>query len=467
MWGVMSADFATWGRRVIPAIRVSFLTRNSSSDIVVSPAGQALAVAIALTAAGAICYLGIRCAVDERMAAAGRAVELRVERANADLQDAIAALQDKLGVVTRDRAQMQGRLASLGSQSGVLRGLLHTAEEKLKSLAEARSELSQQTGAIQEQLSASEEASSSKASRIAQLTRTLAEVRRELHDAQAQRATLMARLSKVEADAQTVQGDRQRASSERDRLRARINALEQQLSLRAKRAPQREVASAAGPAPAAASAAPSAVGTTPYEPTRRAIAEVERVLASTGLDVRSLLAKFGTSRAEGGPFVPPPKGGKLPAQLGTQKLLALRRLAKALPIAVPLGSYRLTSSFGIRRDPFNGREEYHTGVDLSAPFMTPVYATAPGTVTYAGWRQGYGKVVEVDHGNGISSRYAHLHRYTVLVGERVRAQTQIGYIGTSGRSTGPHVHYEVLVNGEPQNPERFFSLARLIPAAVR
>jgi murein DD-endopeptidase MepM/ murein hydrolase activator NlpD len=433
----------------------------------VSPAGQALGLAVLATAVAAICYLAIRCVIDQRIAAEGRMAEFRMERANADLQDTIAGLQDKLGAVARDRTQLQSRLTRLGSQSGVLRGLLDSAEQKLKSLAQTRNQLSQQTGAIQQQLSASEEAASSKANRIAELTRTLSQVRQELRDAQAQRATLVARLSKVEADAQAIQSGRQKASNERDLLRARVSALEQQLSLRTRRRLPAEVASAPVAAPAVESVAPAAGGTAVYAPTRHALNEVERVLASTGLDVERLLDKFGTSRAEGGPFVPPPKGGKLPDQLGTQKLLALERLAKALPISVPVQSYRLTSPFGIRHDPFNGREEFHTGVDLSASFMTPVYATAPGTVTYAGWKQGYGKVVEIDHGNGISTRYAHLHRYTVLVGERVRAHTQIGYVGTSGRSTGPHLHYEVLVNGEPQNPEKFFGLARLIPAAAR
>jgi murein DD-endopeptidase MepM/ murein hydrolase activator NlpD len=99
--------------------------------------------------------------------------------------------------------------------------------------------------------------------------------------------------------------------------------------------------------------------------------------------------------------------------------------------------------------------------------MTPVYATAAGTVTYSGYRDDYGKVVEIDHGNGISTRYAHLHRQTVSVGQRVVARTQIGFLGSTGRATGPHVHYEVLVNGEPQDPEKFFGLARLVSAAQR
>ena len=99
--------------------------------------------------------------------------------------------------------------------------------------------------------------------------------------------------------------------------------------------------------------------------------------------------------------------------------------------------------------------------------MSPVYATAPGVVTYSGYRDDYGKVVEIDHGNGIATRYAHLHRATVSVGQRVAAQTQIGFLGSTGRATGPHVHYEVLVSGEPQDPEKFLGLARLVPLTQR
>jgi murein DD-endopeptidase MepM/ murein hydrolase activator NlpD len=99
--------------------------------------------------------------------------------------------------------------------------------------------------------------------------------------------------------------------------------------------------------------------------------------------------------------------------------------------------------------------------------MSPVYATAAGTVTYSGYRDDYGKVVEIDHGNGIATRYAHLHRQTVSVGQRVAAHSQIGFLGSTGRATGPHVHYEVLVNGEPQDPAKFLGLARLVAAAQR
>ena len=87
-------------------------------------------------------------------------------------------------------------------------------------------------------------------------------------------------------------------------------------------------------------------------------------------------------------------------------------------------------------------------------------------MTFAEYRDDYGKIVEIDHGNGIATRYAHLHAFTVSVGERVSPHQQIGYLGSSGRATGPHVHYEVVVNGEPQDPEKFFGLARYVTSAT-
>src|SRR5262249_22819670 len=148
---------------------------------------------------------------------------------------------------------------------------------------------------------------------------------------------------------------------------------------------------------------------------------------------------------EGGPFIPA-AAGSASNTLSPQKLAALRSMVKMLPVTVPLTSYRVTSPFGVRADPENDRAGFHTGVDLSASYDSPVYATAPGTVTFAGYRDDYGKIVEIDHGNGIATRYAHLHAFTVSVGEHVAARQQIGYLGSTGRATGPHVHYEVVVN---------------------
>ena len=197
---------------------------------------------------------------------------------------------------------------------------------------------------------------------------------------------------------------------------------------------------------------------------RRAISEFARMLASTGLNIERLFPQFGLRRVEGGPFVPPPQVDQ-PGGSSADKLEALRSFIRSLPLSTPLDHYQLESRFGRRHDPFNHRTSFHTGLDLSAPYMAPVYATAAGIVTYAGYQSDYGKVVEISHGNGIATIYGHLHRYTVSVGEAVAEHTQIGFLGSSGRSSGPHVHYEIRVNDEPQDPEKFLGLARLISAA--
>jgi len=198
-------------------------------------------------------------------------------------------------------------------------------------------------------------------------------------------------------------------------------------------------------------------------PRSGALAHIERVLASTGVDVGKLFAEVGVNRGVGGPFVP--AGAQQSDTLTPEKLAALRTLVQILPISAPLDSYEISSPFGTRGDPVNGRGSFHTGEDFRAPYMSPVYATAPGMVTYAGYRDDYGKIVEIDHGNGISTRYGHLHRYLVSVGQRVAGRTQIGFLGSTGRATGPHVHYEVLVNGEPHDPEKFLGLSRVISTA--
>lgn len=113
----------------------------------------------------------------------------------------------------------------------------------------------------------------------------------------------------------------------------------------------------------------------------------------------------------------------------------------------------LRSGVGMRGNPFGGPgTEYHKGQDIAAPMGTPVIATADGNITIAGWQRGYGWVVYIDHGNGITTRYGHLSRIDVAVGQTVRRGEQLGLVGSTGRSTGPHLHYEVRINGQPVSP---------------
>jgi murein DD-endopeptidase MepM/ murein hydrolase activator NlpD len=128
--------------------------------------------------------------------------------------------------------------------------------------------------------------------------------------------------------------------------------------------------------------------------------------------------------------------------------------ANRLPLGLPADAQR-SSGYGVRLDPFTRAPAFHQGLDFSGPTYSAVYATGPGVVSFTGVHSGYGNVVEIDHGQGFKTRYAHLATILVKVGDRVPIRHKIAGIGSTGRSTGPHLHYEVWVNGRAQNPARF------------
>ena len=131
-----------------------------------------------------------------------------------------------------------------------------------------------------------------------------------------------------------------------------------------------------------------------------------------------------------------------------------RSLLAAKPLGWPVKGW-LTSSFGMRRDPFNGRRKMHEGLDIAARTGTPVIATADGIVSSVKTQPGYGKVVTIDHGYGYRTIYGHNSKYHVKVGQRVRRGDRVASVGNTGRSTGSHVHYEVRLNGVPVNPHKY------------
>jgi murein DD-endopeptidase MepM/ murein hydrolase activator NlpD len=136
------------------------------------------------------------------------------------------------------------------------------------------------------------------------------------------------------------------------------------------------------------------------------------------------------------------------------EMRTLADAAESVPFSRPTDA-RTTSGFGVRLDPFNGRPALHQGQDFAAPLNTAVRSTSPGIVSFAGVRSGYGNTVEIDHGHGFKTRFAHLNSIAVATGQKIALDQRIGGMGTTGRSTGVHLHYEVWVDGRPQNPARF------------
>jgi murein DD-endopeptidase MepM/ murein hydrolase activator NlpD len=199
--------------------------------------------------------------------------------------------------------------------------------------------------------------------------------------------------------------------------------------------------------------------------THRQVSRLQRVLAETGLSADRLVPPPPRpGEASGGPFVPfkiDPARSTFEAELAAlqSSVLAadrLNRIVSATPLARPLSQRsEVTSVFGGRTDPFNGRMAMHTGVDFRGEYGAAVRATAPGRVVSAGTSGGYGKMVEIDHGNGLSTRYAHLSAINVEEGQWVPSGAIVGELGSTGRSTGPHLHYETRIDGEAVDPQRF------------
>ncbi|HEX8650207.1 MAG TPA: M23 family metallopeptidase [Pyrinomonadaceae bacterium] len=157
-----------------------------------------------------------------------------------------------------------------------------------------------------------------------------------------------------------------------------------------------------------------------------------------------------------------PVTDRLPAGTTASKAgVPLGNIPSIWPVAGPL-----RGGYGVRSNPFGGSSlEFHKGQDISAAWGTPVVGTANGTVVIAGWQRGYGWVVYLDHGNGLSTRYGHLSRIDVAVGQTIKRGEQLGLVGSTGRSTGPHLHYEVRMNGQPINPIPY--LPSLSPLGTR
>ena len=194
---------------------------------------------------------------------------------------------------------------------------------------------------------------------------------------------------------------------------------------------------------------------------RRAAAAESR-LTRLGLNPRAILASLDNREAQGGPLIAlataadgsiDPRFQRLGLSLA--RMDALERSVAALPQVLPASLEYISSGFGYRADPFTGAGAFHPGLDFRGPIGAPIYAAAPGRVSFVGQRSGYGNCVEIDHGNGLQTRYAHMSGFRTQVGRQVSPGEVIGLIGSTGRSTGPHLHFEVRIADRPVNPRPF------------
>jgi murein DD-endopeptidase MepM/ murein hydrolase activator NlpD len=200
-----------------------------------------------------------------------------------------------------------------------------------------------------------------------------------------------------------------------------------------------------------------------------ALSQMQDRYENKARQIRSALAQLGlranvAAPASGGPFVPVKLAaddqafGRALLRVNSARAdaTALSGALSKVPLRKPIaGDIDESSPFGIRTDPIVREAAMHTGIDFRGDTGDPIRATASGTVTIASWSGGYGKMVEIDHGNGLVTRYGHLSEIDVDVGDTVRAGAVVGRLGSTGRSTGPHLHYEVRVKGEAVDPQKY------------
>ncbi len=479
-----------WGERLFPDFQILFRRGGRITYVNLTATRQVTALAIALFAFLFLGYLGLRFQHFGHVVLSRNHLLADADRERLDLSQEIDALRDTLAEaesraeavgeendrLTAALADSQKRIALLEKErdhavADARKQFKQRDAERAKALADAqrqigeldneRSRLQVDRADIQHKLASLQGQLNSRSGNLAQLTQELEKNRDLLRHSDSNQVALQTRIQGLEKDlAQADLGAgkfRSDLASIDKRLTA-VNLERERLMARQNQGLDDSASEPAGTADTQVAMLDThSVADSPARPAlRKGASKIEALIASTGLDVSRLLSDVSDSlpaRAEGGPFVP--LGAATSAGEDSRRHKMLEKLVETLPLGAPLDHYRVESPFGARRDPFNHRHGFHTGIDLSAPYRTHVFSTAPGIVIFAGAEGEWGRLVEIDNGHGIITRYAHLHRVFVVKGQKVPAHYAIGELGSTGRSTGPHVHYEVVVDGTPVDPAKF------------
>jgi len=354
----------------------------------------------------------------------------RSRSAYASLLRVFSGYQESLTTVS-DRIET-GRLHVLSfvNQIWALRTDLDETESKLQAIEAERARVVSMNDSLSRQ--------------VKQLDARLKSVESQNAALRKETASLESKLSAMRAEAAAAQ------KAERDRLLAQISDL------------RRRLASTGGAAKKQASQ--------PEKPAPKAnLQGGEGLPASGATGADELVDSLGFGLGGTSPLSEPDlasvadgassdaRAARLDRPAAQAQELAFSRIM--IPAFAPLDDVTVVSPFGKRRDGATSRKEMHYGVDLRARLGSTVYATGEGSVIYAGWQGRYGKVVEVDHGNGVRTRFAHLRRVLVRRGDKVLPGHEVGESGSTGQSTGPHLHYEIIIDGSPVDPMRFIGVS--------
>jgi murein DD-endopeptidase MepM/ murein hydrolase activator NlpD len=349
------------------------------------------------------------------------------------------AYRTLLGEVSEYQKKFTNLVADLEDSHSLMIGLV----EKNVSLRQSLSKVSKKldlTQSEREQIASARE----------NLTKKLTSIEDKVRNLSNQNFSLTDTLSTAEADLQKALAGRNKAIYDGTRMSRRVKNLEGRLAELQKTEGQ--------------------VIQRLTDSTVTYIDTMKKVVSVAGLDLKKLLKGFDLPlTAQGGPFIAAVPGD-LPGNEMRESLAnldlqlsrweALQGVMKKIPLAPPLNAFYVTSAFGKRRDPINRRWASHYGLDMGGPYKSTIYSPAPGVVSFAGWKGKYGKLIEIDHGAGLKTRYGHLNKISVKKGQKVKFLDKIGLLGSTGRSTGAHLHYEVVFRGKAMNPMKFIKAGR-------
>ncbi|MEZ5648857.1 MAG: peptidoglycan DD-metalloendopeptidase family protein [Alphaproteobacteria bacterium] len=380
----------------------------------------------------------------------------RIVRDVADRQAQVATLTTKLkenqATLLESLRQQRGATANTGL-SQALNAVLVRINHDLIGMEEAGTGLESIVTQVRDRLDIEFSTRGRIANARRELWNRLREAQAQLKDESGRTKSLENDLSALNERMDVLSEDKGRATAEKEWYRQRIQGLENELS---------ELRDTQG-----------SVLSRLAEKANQQIEEAEEIVALTGLDADDLLARQGVLPiGQGGPFVAATTAS---ATMGDQfnstvalldlhldRWEGLQQILKSLPLSAPIDNSYITSGFGQRLDPFTKKLARHDGVDFAGRYKTPIFAPAPGEVVFAGRRGGYGKMVEIDHGYGVHTRYGHLGTILVKVGDKIRYRDEVGLMGNTGRSTGAHLHWEVMINGHAIDPLHFLNAGRYL-----
>jgi murein DD-endopeptidase MepM/ murein hydrolase activator NlpD len=391
-------------------------------------------------------------------------------------------LRDRLRVIDDKLSETQSELAQKENVRASLKESLNVANAELIRLKNAREELKSNIAAVVQEREEERERGDKLSTEIVRMSETLLAVKNKHEGAIRQRSASEARMAALD---NLLNGSR----THNQRLETQLSGVLDQLALQAGREDEQGSVAKIPVSERVAQLLKRLEGVYSSEEATLTLysqhaaagrADIERIISKTGLDAATLMNRVeNIPSGQGGIFIAVASKQEVSGRAvdaereGLASVLSsldghlarwesLREIMRVLPLVTPVDNYHVSSGYGVRKDPITKRKAMHRGADLAGWPRSPVYASARGTVAVAGRKAGFGKMVEINHGYRIRTRYGHLEKILVKKGQVIDFRHKIGLLGNTGRSTGPHVHYEILFDGKQMDPIKFIEAGRYV-----